>query len=187
MGLNSLGLTHRFLREQVAPGAFCIDATAGNGGDTALLCELVGATGRVLAFDIQEQAIRATQALLEERGLSGRARVILDNHANLDAYVEHETVDCITFNLGWLPGGDHSVFTKKESSVPAVEKGLALLKPSGIMSICIYSGRENGYEERDALLAYLKTVDDKRFTVLTCAFHNRVNDPPIPIFIIKEG
>ena len=47
---------HHFIKEHVKEGDFCIDATAGNGNDTLFLCELVGDTGKVLAFDIQEQA-----------------------------------------------------------------------------------------------------------------------------------
>lgn len=187
MGLNSLGLTHRFLRERVQAGAFCIDATAGNGGDTALLCELAGETGRVLAFDIQEAAVEATRALLLSRGLAERARVVLDSHASMAAYATPGTVDCITFNFGWLPGGSHTVFTRAETSVPAVEAGLALLKPGGAMSLCIYSGRENGYTERDALLHFVQELDSAQYTVLVCSFQNRRNDPPLPIFILKEG
>ena len=65
MNLNTLGLVHEFLRQTVRPGAFCIDATAGKGRDTALLCRLAGAEGKVLAFDIQLEAVEQTKALLE--------------------------------------------------------------------------------------------------------------------------
>ena len=64
MQLNTLGLVHTFLRQHVQGGAFCIDATAGKGRDTALLCRLAGLTGRVLAFDIQQEAVDQTRALL---------------------------------------------------------------------------------------------------------------------------
>ena len=47
--MNTLTIVHDFLRRQVKPGAFCIDATAGKGRDTALLCHLAGEQGRVLA------------------------------------------------------------------------------------------------------------------------------------------
>ena len=58
--MNTLTIVHDFLRRQVKPGAFCIDATAGKGRDTALLCRLTGEQGRVLAFDIQQDAVRQT-------------------------------------------------------------------------------------------------------------------------------
>ena len=46
--------------------------------------------------------------------------------------------------------------------------------------------KENGYEERDAILAHLRGLDDRRYTVLGCEWLNRKNDPPLPIFIWKE-
>ena len=52
MQLNTLSMVHEFLSHSVKAGDFCIDATAGKGRDTALLCRLVGESGRVLAFDI---------------------------------------------------------------------------------------------------------------------------------------
>ena len=42
-----------FIRQQVREGDLCIDATMGNGNDTLLLARLAGASGQVLAFDIQ--------------------------------------------------------------------------------------------------------------------------------------
>ena len=70
MQLNTLSMVHEFLRRTVKPGDFCIDATAGKGRDTALLCRLTGDAGRVLAFDIQEAAMAQTKALLAAEGLT---------------------------------------------------------------------------------------------------------------------
>lgn len=50
----------------------------------------------------------------------------------MDVYAEEETVSCITFNLGYLPGGDHSVATRADSSIRAVESGLKLLKKADL-------------------------------------------------------
>jgi len=184
---NALGVSHRFLKQYLPKGGFAVDATAGNGGDTLLLCETVGESGRVLAMDIQMQAVENTRALLQEKGWAEVAQVVQASHANMDQYVPAECADCVVFNFGWLPGGDHSVFTQKESSLAAIEKGLACLKPGGIMSLCVYYGRNNGYEERDAILDYVRKLDHRKYTVLVVDFANRVNDPPFPIFIIKEG
>ena len=184
MQLNTLSMVHTFLRQAVRPGMRCIDATAGKGRDTALLCTLAGQTGQVLAFDIQPQAIEQTAALLAREGL--RAQLILDSHAHMERYAEPESVDCIVFNFGRLPGGDPKIHTGAESSVAAVAAGIRLLRPGGVMAIALYYGKENGYEERDALLGYLATVDDRRCSVLACQWSNRRNDPPMPIFLWKE-
>ena len=185
MQLNTLGMVHKFLKRHVRPGALCIDATAGRGRDTALLCRLAGETGRVLAFDIQREAVEQTEALLKREGL--RAEVHLDSHAHMERYVRPETADCIVFNFGRLPGGDPHIFTRAESSVAAIEAGLRLLKPGGVMAIALYYGKENGYAERDAVLELLRTVDDRTFSVLCCDWRNRRGEPPMPIFLWKEA
>ena len=184
MRLNTLSMVHRFLEQTVRPGSFCIDATAGKGRDTALLCRLAGERGRVLAFDIQQAAVDRTKALLAAEGLT--AEVILDSHAHMERYAEAGTVDCVVFNFGRLPGGDPAVFTRAESSVAALDAALRVLKPGGAVAIALYYGGANGYGERDAVLAWLETLDDRQFSVLRCDWANRRNDPPIPIFIWKE-
>lgn len=158
---------------------------AGRGNDTAFLSELVGETGHVIAFDIQEDAIRSTRELLEKRNLASRAELHLESHSEMGKYAEPETVSCITFNFGWLPKGDHNIFTKKETSIPAIEEGLKLLKDGGLMTLILYYGRETGFEEKDALLEFLPTIDSAKYTVIEMPFVNRSNCPPIPILIFK--
>lgn len=174
-----------FIKEHVQNGDICIDATAGNGYDTLTLCEAAGADGKVIAFDIQEEAVKSTKERLAEHGMLSRAEVVLDSHIHMKNYAEEESVSCITFNFGYLPGGDHSLATKKETSIRAVEEGLSLLKKGGMMSLCIYSGGDSGFEERDALLAFLKELDRKKYLVIVSEYYNRPNHPPIPALIIK--
>lgn len=176
----------RMLSGHVKPGDFCIDATMGKGNDTVHLCRLVGETGRVLAMDIQESALVQTRERLEREGFLSRTRLVLDSHSNMKKYVEAGSADCIVFNLGYLPGGDHTVATRAETTIEAISQGLSLLKSGGLMSICIYSGGDSGFEERDAVLAYLKELDPGAFLVILTEYYNRPNNPPIPAFIIKK-
>ncbi len=185
MQLNTLGMVHEFLRANVHPGAFCIDATAGKGRDTALLCRLAGAEGRVLAFDVQPDALEQTRELLSEERLS--AELILDSHENMGAYAAEESVDCIVFNFGRLPGGDPKIMTRLPSSLAALETALRLLKPGGVMALALYYGGENGYAERDGILQFLRTADSRRFSVLGCDWLNRGGDPPMPVFVWKDA
>ena len=184
--LNSLGLTHRVMAAHLRPGDFCIDATAGKGRDTLFLCRLVGESGRVLAMDIQADAVAQTTALLAENGVADRARVVQVCHSRMGEYADPESVDGIMFNFGWLPGGDHTVFSGPDTSIAAVKAGLDLLKPGGVMTLCLYYGRENGTAERDALLRFLPTLDNRRYTVIRGDFVNRTGDVPIPVCIVKE-
>ncbi|MBR6420936.1 MAG: class I SAM-dependent methyltransferase [Oscillospiraceae bacterium] len=183
--LGVLDLAHRFLRSHVQPGDLCIDATAGRGFDTKLLCELTGETGRVLAFDIQEEAVESTRKLLADNGLT--AEVHLESHANLGNFAEAGTVSCIVFNFGWLPRGSHEIFTHADSSIAALEASLRLLRVGGALSLCVYYGGANGFTERDALLDWLSALDSRYFTVLKCDFPNRTGCPPFAVFVTKDS
>jgi len=187
MGWNSLGLTHDFMRRHVQPGDLCIDATAGRGRDTVLLAKLTGPAGRVIALDIQPAALEATRALAEQEGVSGQVEVRLLGHQEIHRVAREGTVSCIAFNLGWLPGGDHRLHTTVETTIPALEQSLALLRPGGVLSLCIYYGKENGYRERDRVLEWLAGVDSRAYSVIAIGFPNRKNDPPLPVFILREG
>ena len=66
-------LVQDFLAARLADPRLCIDATCGNGGDTAFLCRLVGKEGRVLGFDIQPEAIASTRQNLARKGLAAVA------------------------------------------------------------------------------------------------------------------
>lgn len=183
---SALEISKQAIAARVNEGDICIDATAGRGNDTAFLCELAGESGRVIAFDIQQDAIDSTNALLAEEGLTNRAQVIHGSHADMDKYAESGTVSCITFNFGWLPGGCHQIHTEKDTSIEAVKKALTLLKPGGLISMILYYGRDTGFEEKEALMEFVKTIDSSEYSVITAEFSNRPNCPPIPIFIFRE-
>ena len=159
-----------FIREQVRPGDLCIDATMGNGNDTELLCRLAGPSGHVLAFDIQEQALINTQKRLWETDVPDNYRLILDSHSHMEQYADEATVSCIVFNFGYLPGGDHALATNAATSISAIGQGLRLLKKDGLMSLCIYSGGDSGFAERDALLPYLKNLDSRKYLVILSSY-----------------
>lgn len=184
---SALEIINRVIDENVKEGDLCIDATAGRGNDTLHLCRLVGDSGHVTAFDIQQDAVDSTKALLEKHGMASRADVLLKSHSEMGVLFEKESVSLIAFNFGWLPKGDHTINTRKETSIAAIEQGLELLKPGGIMTLIIYYGRDTGFEERDALLEYLPTLDSRKYTVIEMPFVNRPNCPPIPIVIIKDA
>ena len=184
--INALTVVHAFLRQYVPKGGFAVDATAGNGHDTALLAQLVGETGRVLGLDIQPQAVENTNARLAAMGAQHYAKAICDSHANLAAYVRENTLDAAVFNLGYLPGADHAVFTTPNISLPAIETALRLLRSGGVCTVCLYSGGAQGTQERDAALQYFRALDCAHFTVLITEFAGRTGYVPVPVCILKK-
>lgn len=175
-----------FICMQVQTGALCIDATMGNGNDTLLLSRLAGDCGQVLAFDIQKEALFRTETLLKEKQAPKNWTLHLDSHANMAQYASPDTIDCIVFNFGYLPGGSHQLATRADTSVQAVKAGLTLLKKGGLMSLCIYSGKDTGFAERDSLLSLVQALDYRHYLVIQSAYCNRPNHPPIPVLIWKR-
>ena len=123
--------------------------------------------------------------LLRAQGLIDRVRLVLDSHEHIDQYAIPGTVSCITFNLGYLPGGGHAIATNAATTLPAIAAGLPLLKKGGLMTICIYQGGDTGFEEHDAVLRYLSTLDPKTYLVIASTYLNRPNHPPKPVLVIR--
>lgn len=158
----------------------------GNGHDTLFLCQLAKDTGHVYAFDIQQTALTHTRELLAENSIDERRfSLILDSHVYMENYLNPCSADAILFNCGYLPGGDHSLATRPETTIEAMEAGLKLLKPNGIMNLCLYSGGDTGFEEKTAVLQHLRGLDSKTYTVIVQEYYNRGNHPPTPVFIFR--
>ncbi|WP_102690990.1 class I SAM-dependent methyltransferase [Rummeliibacillus pycnus] len=172
------------LQDTVEAGDIVVDATAGNGYDTTFLAQLVGENGHVFAFDVQKQAVESTQNRLQVEGLSKRVSVILDGHENVDQYVK-ETISAAIFNLGYLPGSEHEVITKPNTTLKAIESLLSLLKVGGIIVLVIYYGHEGGKEERDQVIEYVSHLPQKKVHALRYEFINQKNDPPFIIALEK--
>lgn len=182
--LTAVKFVQDFLTSRLAEPKLLVDATCGNGGDTAFLCRLAGKEGRVLGFDIQPEAIASTERNLAAKGLS--AELHCDSHANLLQYVTPGTADAVMFNFGWLPGADHTVFSHAESSIPALEAALDALRPGGVLSAILYSGRVIGSDEKTEILNWMRTLPLSRCTVLVCGFANWAETAPLPCFVLKK-
>ena len=181
---NSLIISHELVSKVVQPGDIVVDATMGNGNDTLFLANLVGDTGKVFAFDVQQLALDNTKKRLMDAGLLERAELILDGHQNIGKYVP-TGIRAVMFNLGYLPKGDHNIGTKAETTIAAIENSMELLCKEGIVMLVIYYGGDSGFEEKDAVLEYFKTLDCKKYSVLVHDFVNQVNCPPIAVCIEK--
>ena len=154
-----------------------VDATLGNGYDTDFLSKVFK---KVYAFDVQKEAVLN----YKEKNIHN-VSLILDSHENFEEYIK-ESIDCIVYNLGYLPGGDKSITTKEESTLKSLESGLKLLKENGLMIIALYSGHSEGKSEKDAVLNYCKNLSKKRFGVIYQQFLNRTNNPPSLVVIEKK-
>lgn len=173
------------MRQAIAPGATAVDATMGNGGDTLMLCELVGEDGKVYAFDVQPQALAQTEKRLRGAGYDDRATLILDGHEHMSAHIPHP-VDAVVFNLGWLPGAEKHITTKTETTLRALGQALVLVKKGGIITICVYPGHDEGDRERAEVLKWAGDIPEKTAQVMLRQYLNQRNNPPLMIAIQRR-
>ncbi|MEK5077728.1 class I SAM-dependent methyltransferase [Solibacillus sp. FSL W7-1436] len=172
------------LEMSVSEGDIAVDATAGNGHDTLFLANLVGDDGYVYAFDVQKEAVDATLHRLLDHALEHRAIVLKDGHENVANYI-HKPVSAAIFNLGYLPGSNHDIVTKPNTTIQAIESLLKLLKVGGMIVLVVYYGHEGGKDERDEVIRYVSDLPQKHVHVLRYEFMNQKNDPPFIIALEK--
>ena len=180
--VDLLALHKYFLDAHIKEGDTVADFTMGNGHDTEYLSRAVGREGHVYAFDIQKQALESTRRHLQEVGCPENYTLILDSHANCDQYLP-DTIKAGVFNLGWLPGADKSVTTRRESTLKAVQSAISHLDHDGILLIAVYPGHEEGTLEGKMLDDYFRTIS--RFQLSISRFEI-INSPASPFFFILE-
>lgn len=194
----AMTITRSYLRE----GDTAIDATCGNGHDTLALAQAVGRNGRILAIDLQEEAILASKQLLAAHWIENTdfvrgSFIHLEEywHAWSENMEQGMTTDAanpalspkaIVFNLGYLPGGDKKVTTRTEDTLLAVQQALSIIAPVGIVTMVLYPGHEEGAREREALLDFAKQLSASEFHTAHVDFPNQKKNPPEILWITKK-
>ncbi len=180
--IDLLSLHKYFILNHLKEGDVAVDFTMGNGHDTEFLSFTVGERGRVYAFDIQEAAVRSTEKHLLEVGAPKNYTLIHDSHHMVKHYVK-EPIKAGMFNLGWLPGGDKSITTLRETTLPAIEAAIDLLDRDAILNVAVYPGHAEGDAEGKLICDYLAGISRHKI----CATRvNILNSPTSPYFIIIE-
>ena len=187
MLLQALAFTHSLIKEAVQPGDTVIDATIGNGHDTLLLAQLVGATGKVIGFDIQKQAILNTENRLKKADAQSSVSLYNQGHETIKDIIDpDDKVALVIFNLGYLPKGDKTVVTTPKTTLEGIKQSLTLLKKNGLLLLMVYHGHDGGTKEKNAILDFSKSLPQERYSVLNYQYLNQKNDPPFLIAIEKR-
>ena len=181
--VDLVGLHKYFIMEHLSEGDVAVDFTMGNGNDTLFLSKAVGESGKVYAFDIQQEALDSTKAHLEANGAPRNYTLICASHHRVKEFVK-EPIKAGMFNLGYLPrSGKKAVTTMRETTMPAVEAALELLAPDGVLIVAIYPGHEEGALEGEMLKEYFATLS--RFRICPSIF-KILNSPASPYFFLVE-
>lgn len=191
MSIHSvLDFAHILVTRALEPGSVAVDATVGNGHDTVALARSVGATGRVFGFDVQAQAIDSTRSRLAANAISAEVDLIQGGHEELERHLPedvHGQIGAVTFNLGYLPGSASDLTTTPDTTIPALEATLRVLRPGGIATIVLYTGHEGGTEEAEAVDSWAADLPQELFQVLSYRFVNQQNDPPRLVAVEKRS
>jgi len=183
---NPLKFSHSLLKNSIVPGDCVIDATVGNGNDTVLLAQLVGQTGKVYGFDIQKEAIEATEEKLLLTGQLPQTELIHAGHENIADYIpDEQNISAVVFNLGYLPSGDKEIITTPDTTIPAIEQSLTRLRRGGLVSLMVYHGHEGGKEEKEQVDSFVRQLSQEDYHVLEYKFVNQKNNPPF-LYIIEK-
>ena len=174
---NISDLSHDIIDNYLENKNIAIDATLGNGYDTDFLEEKFN---KIYSFDIQKEAC-------DNYRLKEKDNVILinDSHHKFLDYI-NEKVDCIMYNLGFLPGGNKEITTLHETSLESIKCGINILNSGGIMTICIYRGHYEGKLEESCILSFLKDLDKKQYGVMLHSYLNRDIKAPMLAVIEKK-
>lgn len=160
--LNIVAEAHRQIAAVLREGDEVLDATCGNGHDTAFLARTVGPSGKVYAVDIQEQALTSTRALLDRERLLRRVTLIHGNHSSLNDILPQGSgpFRAIMYNLGFLPLSDKAVVTRADTTIRSLRQALGLLAPGGMISIAAYRGHDEGAEEAQAIVGWAEELPE---------------------------
>ena len=177
-------MNKKLLAETVNLGDTVVDATLGNGNDALFLARLTGPRGKVIAFDIQEEAVIKSREKIQNEGIEN-VSFILDGHENLEKYVGEASA--VVFNLGYLPGFSKDLTTKGETTLAAIKKAIGLLTKPGIITIMFYTGHPGGEEEKEQVLSYVQGLDKREYDVLEIKHTNGKETAPFLLIIYKKG
>lgn len=185
---SHIDLAHRFWRSIVAPGDIVVDATCGNGYDTAILAELALAdnAGNVYAIDIQPAAIESCRkrlsGLLTQEAMD-RVHFIERCHSTFPKEIAPRSVKLVTYNLGYLPGGDKKLTTLTATTLASLEKALELIQDGGLISITCYPGHDAGVPEESEVLKLAAGLDPKEWS---CCHHRWINRERAPSLLLVQ-
>lgn len=181
--LDILQTEKSFILKHIKEGDTVADFTMGNGHDTLFFSQTVGESGHVYAFDIQPDALISTKKRLVENGACENYTLICDSHHNAKKYIDGK-IKAGMFNLGYLPGGDKSITTKRETTLAAIETAIELLDSDGILLIAVYPGHEEGEIEGELIHEMLSKLDRRQYC---CAKFRIINSPTSSYFYIVES
>ena len=177
---RALHYSHTLLAQLVQrfPNGTYIDGTLGKGNDTYFLLTQPEFTGNIYSFDIQALSLQKASEKLAPLSNASQANLIQASHHLIQDYVREPELHGAIYNLGYLPGGDHSITTLPDTTLSSIQQVAERLVIGGQIILVIYSGHPEGKIEQARLFEELSQWPQEEFQVLHYGFINQRNHPP---------
>lgn len=173
---SPIELAFNFFEKLLSKNDKVIDATLGRGFDAQKALSLIP-QGFLYGMDVQQEAIDSSFQLLSASFLNFQLYHM--SHHNFPDEIEAGSIKLIIYNLGYLPKGNKSLTTLKESTLESLHKAILLLSEGGALSIMCYSGHAEGEIEQENVLKWAQTLDKSRFLVSVHSLLNRSKAPTL--------
>ena len=173
-----LDLAQLFWKKILQPGDWAIDATCGNGQDTAKLAQIIGSAGGIIAIDLQKEAIASTQNRLRN-SQACPIHFFCQCHSSFPSFCLEKPIRLIVYNLGYLPGGNKQLTTQTATTLASIQTALTLLQPGGMVSITCYPGHAEGACEQAALIDMVNQLDPHLWSCSHHVWENRKKSPSL--------
>ena len=183
--LRQLSMMH--IQSLLQAGDIALDCTVGNGHDTLFLADLVGPSGRVEGFDVQEEALQNASRLL---GARPNVRLHLAGHEKLDQVLNNALqgrIRAAMFNLGYLPGSDKEIVTSPQTTLACLRSLQTWLAPGGGVSVHIYMGHSGGKSEGEAVLAFARQLNWHAWQVAAYEMLNKQTNKEVLLLLQKRA
>jgi hypothetical protein len=176
--ITSTALAHSLWSYVLRPGYdSAIDATAGNGGDSMKLAQMLfspkttnapqgSSLSQLVCIDIQSEACENTRqglaSMLPNEILQTNVQILHQSHAPLAVPVGPDnsntpcTVALVVYNLGFLPKsqGNKDCMTTTESTIASMADAVLMIRVGGLLSVMTYP--RTNVQEDFAVHAFLE-------------------------------
>lgn len=157
---------HQWIVEHQPQPTVAIDATCGNGNDTAFLARHAQ---QVIGFDVQQAALESTQERLDSLNIAQPVTLVQQGHETMTETLHKlqiNEIDICMFNLGYLPHSDKTLTTQPDTTIAAINQAFDSLSQGGVITLLCYRGHPGGADETDRVVKWCtKKQESKQLSI----------------------
>lgn len=181
--LSQTLLAQQIWKGLLVEGDCVVDATCGQGHDSVFIAKLIQhwEGSRLHCIDLQQKAIELSKQNIEAQCSPDILSKLSFQHSCHSSIEIDFTPRLVIYNLGYLPGGDKSITTLRDTTLTSIKKALDLIPSQGVLSVMCYNGHSEGREEQDLLEEFFKNLSPKDFS---CEKLDKINAKACPVLFL---